>query len=122
MTGCHHVCRVCKAWSNPSRIKKRFVRFFSEGPGCWEWTGHCSSNGYGRFDVGGVPEYAHRVAVILDGRKIPDGMQVDHLCRSKSCVRPDHLQVVSPSENNARRDDHRIAKAYIYDMERGALL
>lgn len=71
---------------------------------CWEWTG-TRVGGYGQAWFEGRSQYAHRVSVTLSGRTIPVGMQVDHLCRNRACVRPDHLDVVSASVNVKRSHD-----------------
>lgn len=47
--------------------------------------------------------YAHRFSVVMDGREIPEGMQVDHLCKNTGCVNPAHLEVVHPRGNIRRR-------------------
>ncbi len=70
--------------------------------GCWEWLAAISGSGYGLFWLDGRYVGAHRVAVEFDGRKIPTGMHTDHLCSNRSCVRPDHLEVVTPQENQRR--------------------
>lgn len=69
---------------------------------CWAWTGATTANGYGRFQMGGVHWMAHRASFVLAGNEIPDGMQLDHLCRNTTCVNPDHLDVVTPRENTMR--------------------
>lgn len=70
---------------------------------CWEWTG--GRNGpYGRFhpDWGGT-EYVHRYALIIIRPKIDiTGLVVDHLCRFKLCVRPNHLEAVTQAINVQR--------------------
>ena len=72
---------------------------------CWLWQG-VTSNGYGRFPVkrDGKPRYllAHRVAYEELVGPIPEGLQLDHLCRVHSCVNPDHLEAVTGSENCLR--------------------
>lgn len=70
---------------------------------CWIWIG-AIGHGYGilRLLSRGIYDYAHRISVRLDGRDIPDGMHVDHLCRNTRCVNPAHLEVVTPAVNLAR--------------------
>ena len=69
---------------------------------CWNWTGATCGKGYGRFRINGRLEQAHRVAYTAARGPIPDGLQIDHLCRSKNCVRPDHLEAVTNAENSRR--------------------
>lgn len=68
--------------------------------GCWLWTGAVSEKGYGAF-WGGLdgPRTAHRWAWLLYRGLVPHGMVLDHLCRVRSCVNPDHLRVVTPTQN-----------------------
>ena len=69
--------------------------------GCWLWTGVVSEYGYGVANRGGE-QYAHRLFYRVAGNTIPDGWQVDHLCRNKLCVRADHLEAVTQAENVRR--------------------
>lgn len=79
----------------------------SGGPGaCWIWTGALHTAGYGVL-WGGRDDArrwlrAHRVAYELLVGPIPDGMTLDHLCRNRRCVNPDHLEAVSNVENVMR--------------------
>ncbi len=68
--------------------------------GCWLWTGYVSPKGYGH--VGGGGGLAHRVAYELLVGPIADGMQLDHLCRTRSCCNPTHLEAVTCRENLLR--------------------
>ena len=69
------------------------------GDGCWEWAAGRRS-GYGYFDSGGKRFGAHRVSYeYFNGATIPAGMQIDHICRTRGCVRPDHLRVVTLKTN-----------------------
>ena len=72
--------------------------------GCWIWLGYVSENGYGRFcpRYGMTPLYAHRVSYELYKKKIPEGFVLDHVCRIRCCVNPDHLEIVTQKENLAR--------------------
>ncbi len=72
---------------------------------CWLWTGAKNSKGYGCFAVAGRSQLAHRVAYEELVGSIPDGLQIDHLCRIKSCVNPAHLEPVTALENMNRRPD-----------------
>jgi hypothetical protein len=83
-------------------------RFWSKVSGadfteCWLWTAGLSiSGGYGQFGLNGRQLQAHRVAYELLIADIPDGLQIDHLCRVRACVNPWHLEPVTLLEN-ARR-------------------
>lgn len=86
---------------------KRYLSNFTMGKegGCWEWQGTIVANGYGRFEVDGVPYFAHRImaAVVAGVDDIPPGIEPDHVCRNKRCVNPTHLELVTFSENMSRR-------------------
>jgi hypothetical protein len=68
---------------------------------CWEWTG-ASNNGYGVFWRGDRRVPAHRYAFEAESGPIPEGKQIDHLCRNHGCVRPSHLEPVTQKENLLR--------------------
>lgn len=69
--------------------------------GCWIWTGPMDRNGYG-LDGGARKTLAHRVAYRELVGEIAPGLELDHLCRVRHCVRPDHLQPVTHRENMLR--------------------
>lgn len=75
-------------------------------PGCWLWTAAKNIGGYGQFHVKGVCTVAHRFSYKLFVGDIVPGMQLDHLCRVRHCVKPDHLEAVTPLENMHRIPTH----------------
>lgn len=73
------------------------------GSGCWEWQGTKDRQGYGKLRVMGARStMAHRAAYEAFVAPIPDGMEIDHLCRNTSCVNPAHLEPVTSQENSRR--------------------
>lgn len=69
---------------------------------CLVWHGAQNSKGYGCFAIGGVSQLAHRLAWEDAHGPIPEGMLVDHLCRNRSCVNTDHMELVTNRENVRR--------------------
>jgi hypothetical protein len=67
--------------------------------GCWNHRGPYTSKGYGRSGRFGP---AHRYYWTMLRGPIPDGLTIDHLCLNKKCVNPDHLELVTASENTRR--------------------
>ena len=66
---------------------------------CWVWTA-AVSNGYGRFATPkGRTNLAHKFLYEETVGPVPEGMELDHLCRNRACVRPDHLEPVTRKEN-----------------------
>lgn len=73
--------------------------------GCWNWTASCTSNGYGQFHINSGAKRnvgAHRWAYETLVGCVPDGLQLDHLCRNRRCVNPAHLEPVTPQVNTLR--------------------
>jgi hypothetical protein len=70
--------------------------------GCWLWEGAVCCNGYGRIWHSKRVALVHRVSYELSNGKIPQRLQIDHLCRVKNCVNPSHLEAVTHKENLRR--------------------
>jgi HNH endonuclease len=84
-------------------LPARFAAKVDKTGDCWKWTGARNATGYGHISAGrGVCLMAHRVSWELHRGPIPDGHQIDHLCRNPGCVNPDHLEPVTPALNTAR--------------------
>lgn len=98
---------------------------------CLLWGGAMNSKGYGCFAVDGVSQLAHRLAWEDANGPIPEGMTVDHLCRTRNCVNTEHMELVTIAENNRRKvagglvmggeciRGHRIDEATAYRHPRG---
>ncbi|MCZ4602978.1 HNH endonuclease signature motif containing protein [Streptomyces sp. Lzd4kr] len=69
---------------------------------CWLWTGRLNRDGYAELKLAGRRQMAHRVAYETHVGAIPEGLQLDHLCRVRHCVNPAHLEPVTIAENVRR--------------------
>lgn len=84
--------------------KEQFIRKISPEPmsGCWLWEGNIERGGYGLFKYKCINRSAHRAAYRLFVGEIPDGLVLDHKCRTRCCVNPAHLEAVTQKENVRR--------------------
>jgi hypothetical protein len=83
----------------PTDTELLWQRFARDPSGCWLWKGSLSKEGYGRVRRHG---WAHREMYELLVGPIPDGLTLDHLCRTTRCVNPSHLEPVTFEENVRR--------------------
>ena len=88
--------------------EERFWAKVQKDPsGCWLWAAYVMPNGYGKFGVSKeCYAYAHRFSYQLAKGEIPEGLDLDHLCRVRHCVNPDHLEPVSRRANLLRGEGH----------------
>lgn len=78
------------------------------GP-CWLWLRSTQSGGYGQIRLRELTttQLAHRIAYLIAKGDLPDGLHLDHLCNTRSCVNPSHLEAVTREENNRRAGERR---------------
>lgn len=74
--------------------------------GCTVFDRHPSSNGYGRISIKGVLRPAHRFVYERAYGEQSDGVEIDHLCHNRACIRLAHLEAVDRGENARRRRHH----------------
>jgi hypothetical protein len=97
--------RIPTAKPRRESIEKFEERFWkrvdqSAGPdGCWPWTGHVNTTGYGMVQFGGRGMVATRVAHMLTHRESVEGLVMAHRCDNPICVNPAHLMAVTQQDN-----------------------
>lgn len=102
--------RRYRATGDPEGVKlvmgdpaRRFAALYAVDPsGCWPWTGWTDPNGYAKFTTGKKAHLAHRWSYEQHVGPIPDGLVLDHLCRVRHCVNPEHLEPVLQKVNALR--------------------
>lgn len=68
---------------------------------CWNWRAYINRKGYGTWRRDGTNTYVHRVAYELFVGQIPEGFEIHHICCNRSCVNPEHLQLLTHAQNIA---------------------
>jgi hypothetical protein len=91
----HGHADVTRIWGRPEDYYTA-----GDSESCWIWQGSLNAYGYGRY--GNPVQMAHRIVYERYKGAIPDGLVLDHLCRTTACVNPAHLQPVPQGENIAR--------------------
>ena len=93
-------------------LEERFWSKIDAAGDCWEYTAGLDRYGYGQFALTKkTKRSAHRYAYTLLVGPIPDGLDLDHLCRVRHCVNPDHLEPVTRAENLRRSYAVKAARA-----------
>lgn len=84
---------------NGDTLEQRLLRRVQKGADCWIWAGRILAT-YGVMWFHYERLWAHRVSYLVYKGPIPEGMLIDHMCRNRLCVNPDHLRVVTPRQNS----------------------
>ncbi len=104
-----------KATGRPSGFYLRdgphIPSYFVDVQGCWIWTRFTDRDGYARQGRKGEPCFVHRANYEAFNGTIPAGMTIDHLCRVRSCVNPDHMEAVTHKENVQRGESFSVENA-----------
>lgn len=112
--------QLCAKGGLSTPIERFMDKVRRDPSGCWLWTG--STNGkYPKFSAGTVDGrtvlvYAHRWSYEHFVGAIPEGLQIDHLCRVVTCVNPEHLEPVTSSENKMRIPAHLRKRPNLYEI------
>lgn len=94
--------RFVKGWSNtPIEVRLQENCIPEPNSGCHLFTGFIA-NGYGRIAYQGRPQQAHRLAYEAKFGPVPRDLVIDHLCRVRSCINPDHMEPVTQTINKLR--------------------
>jgi len=87
--------------SRPTLRERLFSQLIIDPSGCLLWTGG-TRRGYGRIKINGRSYQVHRIVYEMFAGPVPEGLDLDHLCRVRHCAAPSHLEAVTPRVNNMR--------------------
>lgn len=114
---CSNICK-----NKRDTPENRWWSFVQKTETCWLWTGYTANSGYGHISVNSLFVKAHRFGYELLVGSIPSGYDIDHLCRNKACVNPEHLEAVPHRVNVLRGEGLAAREARQTHCKRGHLL
>lgn len=94
-----------------SGLPDRYWAKVTKTDDCWLWDASLNNYGYGQFFFDGKARKAHRLSYEWAYGPIPEGLEIDHLCKVRHCVRPEHLEAVSHQTNLLRGDTFQASNA-----------
>ena len=112
------LCRPCSVLAPPLIVRFR-ASYVVNDNGCWIWTRLLNRYGYAEMKVDNRSRGGHRVAYELLIGPIPNGLQIDHLCRVRACVNPAHLEAVTAQVNTLRSTNFAATNAKKVECLRG---
>lgn len=95
------VADVARIWQ-AAETSRFYAKVKISPTGCHEWTAGKARGGYGKFHFRGRSRVAHKILWELENGPVPEGLELDHLCRNPPCVNPEHLEAVTPRVNLLR--------------------
>lgn len=116
--GSTHVCAPQVEKTLAQRFAEK-VKLGAQAKDCWEWTARRDTGGYGVLKSGRKNRRAHRISYEMFVGPIPEGLQLDHLCRVRHCVNPEHLEPVTLRVNSLRSNGVSAANAKKTHCKRG---
>ena len=88
-------------------LDNRFWSKVDKTESCWNWTACLNEAGYGMFNVNRQAKRAHRLSYIFHYSKDITNKELDHICRNRKCVNPEHLRTCNRKQNSENVPSHK---------------